>query len=156
MPTMQPRTGFEHFDQLKVAHQIVGDLLTYRRPHAPPKPVELPPDDVLLKLLARKRAEQRLNADELESIATFVFWRDAVWAVEEMSAARLRCLYIAIQVLEEEAKGITEETKILRQHIKDEWGRWPPKEVGAVVIRDDATALSQEMVLLPRHLRGGE
>lgn len=130
--------------------------MTYRKPHAPAKPLEIPSDDVLLRLLARKRNDQRLNVDELEAIATFVAWRDAVWQVEEMSAARLRCLYIAIQVLEEEAKGITEETKVIRQHIKDEWGRWPPREIGTVVIRDDATALSQDRVLLPHHLRGGE
>lgn len=136
---------------------IPARLSDYNRAHTPPRPVELPSDDGILRVLAKARTETALKSDEKELVEIFAAWRDMVWEREDRNLRTIQLLLGCVRWLEERANGeLTAESIAVRKHLKAQFGRYPPKEITNKTINGDALALSQDLGLLPAVLRWGE
>lgn len=147
-----------------VARYTLKNLKNYRKQHAPPKPIDVPPDQVMIRLLQKRKTDQRINADEREILNLFSAWRSLVWQKEDSNAANLQVLFSTIKWIEEQATSAPEDqakkmeaaSKRLRQFIHDQFGKWPPKQITNAIIRGGSSALACEMQTLNKSLRYGE
>jgi hypothetical protein len=135
---------------------VLQNLKPYQKLKAPAKPVDIPPDVTMCKLMQKYRNEQRMTQDERDITRLFGNWRALVFEIEGQNTARLGTLLSVLRALEAQEGGITDRSKKLRKFIRDQFGRWPPEVVTSKTIRQDAEQLCFEMGLLNRNLRHGE
>lgn len=170
MPTIGPKTkSVGTGTMLDVAKSVLAGLDRYKRQKPPPKPVDVPPDVEMCRLMAKRRADGRMTNDERATLKLFVAWRSTVFAIEMANASNLALLLSVCRFIEQEAARkkaeatgedqgpvlLTEKSKGLRKFIHDEFGRWPGELITDKAIREDSEELVREKIL-NKNLRYGE
>lgn len=143
-----------------VVARVLANLKPYKKLLAPRKPVDIPPDVTMCKLMQKYRNDQRMGPDEHEIVKLFGNWRAMVFSIEGQNVGRLQTLLSVLREIERPAEGtepnMTDGSRELRKFIRDEYGRWPPAQVTGKTIRNDAEQLCFEMGTLNRNLRHGD
>lgn len=157
MPILMPNIDFASVDNTAYLDEFVSRLSQFKKKQSPPKPVELPNDATLIGIVARSQTERGVTRqDEREILELYGAWRAMVYACEDECGARLLTLFCFIKQEEERSYGLTDDSRMVRQFVRNEYGRWPPRVMTETVMRYDPSAFAMDMDLMSGKLRRGD
>jgi hypothetical protein len=132
-----------------VADDVRRNLHRFKKRPIPSFPVRLPPESVLMGILA-KRGKQRGPSDKA-TVWLFVKWREAVYRAEHANEGTLRALFEAVATLRE--FELPDYTIEILEHLEVEF---EVEDVPAERMAWPIELITRDYSILSRDLRSGE